>query len=85
MISAERNRFPANHLRELIESFTKIDADDVRRVARTHLHPQDASLVAAGPITRAEVESLVCPCFPRHAGNRPSAERNASSGTSLGR
>ena len=59
MISAERNGFPADHLQSLITSFSEIDAADVRRVAQAHLHPKKSALVAAGPISRREVDRLL--------------------------
>ncbi len=59
MVSAERNGFPRHHLRELIESFTRITAEDVRRVARDHLHPRRSSLVAAGPVSAREIGRLL--------------------------
>ena len=59
LVSAERNGFPDNHLRELIESFTRIAAEDVRRVAREHLHPRRSSLVVAGPVSAREIERLL--------------------------
>ncbi|MEW6073645.1 MAG: pitrilysin family protein [Planctomycetota bacterium] len=58
LIAAERNQFPPDHLERLIRCFREIEAEEVRRVARQHLHPRSACLVAAGPIKRREVDRL---------------------------
>jgi zinc protease len=58
LISAERNGLPDDHLAALVRAFAAVDAEDVRRVARVHLHPERACLAVAGPIARAEVERL---------------------------
>ena len=55
MISAELHGFPEGYLRGLQEAFLAVTPDDVRRVAREHLHPDACCLAAAGPIKPAEL------------------------------
>lgn len=59
MVSAYRNDLPEDHLRELVNAFAEVTADDVRRVACKHLHPEAPCLAAAGPIAKRELASLV--------------------------
>lgn len=59
LISAERNRLPDDHLTQLVHAFDAVTAADVRRVARTRLHPEAACLSVAGPVKKAEVEKLL--------------------------
>jgi zinc protease len=78
MVSAERHGFGPNHLRELVESFARVTSAEVQRVARAHLHPADACLVAAGPVAREALERLL-PAGPR------SGARGATARLELGR
>lgn len=58
MISAHRNELPDDHMQLLIESFASVTATGVRDAARRHLRPDEACLVAAGPVTRRELREL---------------------------
>jgi len=59
LISAERNRLPDDHLEQLLRAFAAVSAEDVRRVAAEHLHPDRSCLAVAGPVQKREVEALV--------------------------
>lgn len=59
LISAERNHLPDDHLQRLVRAFAAVTAADVRRVARTRLHPEAACLAVAGPVKKTEVEKLL--------------------------
>lgn len=59
MISAERNGLPDDHLERLVRAFSSVTAEDVRRVARAHLFPRQASLAVAGPVKASEVGRLL--------------------------
>ncbi len=59
LISAERNKLPDDHLQRLVHAFAAVTAADVRRVARTRLHPESACLVVAGPVKKAAVARLL--------------------------
>jgi zinc protease len=58
-IFAERNELGERHLVELCAAFAAVTAQDLRRVARAHLHPEAACVAASGPITAKELERLV--------------------------
>jgi zinc protease len=58
-VYAERNRLGDGHLQELCDTFARVTADDVRRVARKHLRPDEVCVAAAGPMEKAELERLV--------------------------
>jgi zinc protease len=55
MVNAERCGLPQDHLHDLVRRFLEIDAVEVQRVAREHLHPESASLAVAGPIDEARL------------------------------
>lgn len=55
MISAERHQLPPDNLVRLPREFAAITAADLQRVARAHLFPDECCVVAAGPITDAEL------------------------------
>ncbi len=58
LITAFRNGLPEDYLARLVAEFGEVDADDVRRVAQKHLHPDAACLVAAGPVTKRALAAL---------------------------
>lgn len=66
LVSSERHGFGPDHLRTLPAEFAAVTAADVRRVARTHLHPTRICVAAGGPIrpttlaraTRAAIAAL---------------------------
>jgi zinc protease len=58
MISHEIHKFPADNLDRLLRQFAAVTPDDVRRVARGHLHPDASVVAAAGPIRREELSAL---------------------------
>ncbi len=68
-IFAERTSLGDDHLAELLAAFQRVTAEDVRRVARAHLHPDTPCVAAAGPITRRELDKIV----RRVAGGRARA------------
>ncbi|MCC6409232.1 MAG: insulinase family protein [Planctomycetes bacterium] len=49
LISMERHKLPADVLERLPREYAAVTSDDVRRVARAHLHPDACVLAAAGP------------------------------------
>jgi zinc protease len=55
MVSAELHKFPADNLERLLVQFASVTAEDVQRVARTHLHPSASCLVASGPVRREDL------------------------------
>ena len=75
-IYAERNELGDRHLQELCDAFATVSAEDVRRVARAHLHPERACVAAAGPITAAELKRLVAGALAGRRG-RPRARARA--------
>jgi zinc protease len=71
LISAERHQLPADNLERLPREFAAVTAEDLRRVARAHLHPASCCIVAAGPITQAELaRACGSPRDPKRAGKR---------------
>ena len=58
MIAAFRMGLPEDHLEELVTSFQSVTREDVRRVAREHLRPDAACLVAAGPVTKRQLAEV---------------------------
>ncbi len=68
LISAERHNLPADNLLSLPRDFAAVTREDLRRVARKHLHPDECCVVAAGPITLAELERALKPGRSRTAG-----------------
>lgn len=52
LVAAEIQAFPADELTRLPQKFAAVTADDVRRVAREHLFPDDCCVAASGPLTR---------------------------------
>jgi len=60
LVAAERNKLPDDHLRQLVTAFANVTAEDVQRVARTHLRPELCCLSVAGPkAKKSELEALV--------------------------
>lgn len=59
MVSTYRNGLPDDHLKDLVQAFAKVTADDVRAVARRHLLPDRSSLVASGPVRRQELDRIL--------------------------
>ena len=59
LISAHRSQLPEDHLERLVGDLAQVSAEDVRRVARTHLQPERASLAAAGPVSRKELRAAL--------------------------
>jgi zinc protease len=58
LVSAQRIGLPDDHLERLVRAFGAISARDVQRVARAHLFPRAACLVAAGPVKPRELAAL---------------------------
>jgi zinc protease len=56
LISAERHGLPEDNLQRLPREFAAVTREDLRRVARAHLHPNACCVVAAGPIKQTELE-----------------------------
>lgn len=54
LVAAQRNGLPDGHLAELLRRFEQISAQEVRDVARRHLHPDAACLAVAGPVAARE-------------------------------
>jgi len=61
LISAERHGLPEDNLLRLPAEFAAVTREDLRRVARAHFHPDACCVVAAGPITQAELERALDP------------------------
>lgn len=60
LIGAERNKLPDDHLQRLVTAFANVTAEDLQRVARTHLRPDLCCLSVAGPkAKKSELEALV--------------------------
>ena len=59
IVSAARNKLPDDHLERLMRAFAAVTPEDVRRVAREHLSPEDACLAVAGPVKKKDVEKLL--------------------------
>ncbi|MBK8177419.1 MAG: insulinase family protein [Planctomycetes bacterium] len=55
LVSAERHQLPADNLERLPRAFAAVTAEELRRAAQTHLHPESCCIVAAGPITQTEL------------------------------
>jgi zinc protease len=49
LVSAEVHGFPADHLERLPAEFAAVTAEDVRRAAAAHLHPDACSIAVSGP------------------------------------
>ena len=64
-VSAELHGFPEDHLDRLLRDFAAVTAEDVRRVARTHLFPEQSCLAAAGPIRATELRRILPAKPPR--------------------
>jgi len=58
LVAAQRNNLPDDHLRQLLEAFAAVTAEDVRRVARAHLFPERSCLAVAGPVKESVVRGL---------------------------
>jgi zinc protease len=77
-VFAERNELGDRHLQELCDAFAAVSAEDVRRAARAHLHPERSCVAAAGPITAAVLKRLVAAALGARARRpRPRAKRAA--------
>lgn len=50
LTSSEVHRFPPDYLERLLEQFASVTREDVRRVARAHLHPDACCVAASGPL-----------------------------------
>ena len=61
LVSAEVHGFPEDHLERLLQQFAAVRADDVRRVARAHLHPAESCVVAAGPVKKGQLAKWTSP------------------------
>jgi zinc protease len=59
LISAHRNGLPDDHLTQLLRSFETVGVEDVRRVARAHLHPLAACVAVTGPVGSGELAGLL--------------------------
>ncbi|HTF89722.1 MAG TPA: pitrilysin family protein [Planctomycetota bacterium] len=59
LISAERHNLPEDNLVSLPRQFENVTLEDLRRVARAHLHPDACCVVAAGPISQQELEKAL--------------------------
>lgn len=59
MVSTFRNGLPDDHLKDLVQSFAKVTAADVRDVARRHLFPDRSCLAAAGAVRRQQLERIL--------------------------
>lgn len=59
LVSSELHSFPPDNLERLLEAFAAVRAPDVQRVARKHLFPEASCLVAAGPISRADLVKIM--------------------------
>jgi len=59
MISQERHGLPPDNLERLPRELAAVSAEDVQRVARTHLHPDSVCVAAAGPIPEADLRAIV--------------------------
>lgn len=68
MISHERHGLPPDNLQRMPRELAAVSADDVRRVAREHLHPGAVCVAAAGPLTEKDVRSAVERALERGAG-----------------
>jgi len=76
LVSAHRNGLPDDHLEQLFRSFRTVRAEDVRRVARAHLHPGASCVAVAGPVGSDVLEGLGRESLPgrrAHSRRRPSA------------
>ncbi len=59
LVVARRNGLPEDNLARLLKAFESVTREDVRRVARKHLHPRAACLAAAGPVSKKELAALL--------------------------
>ena len=59
MVSAYRNDLPDDHMQALVDEVAEVTRDDVRRVAKAHLHPDRSCLVVAGPVTKKDLVGLL--------------------------
>jgi zinc protease len=55
MIAAERFSLPADNLESAPRIYAAVTADDLQRVARRHLHPDDCCIAAAGPLRESDL------------------------------
>lgn len=59
MISQERHGLPPDNLERLPRAMAAVTADNVQRVARDHLHPDQVCIAAAGPLSEADLRATV--------------------------
>ena len=59
LVSAFRNGLPDDHLTQLVESYARVTAADVREAARRHLWPDRPCLVVAGPVARKDLAPML--------------------------
>ena len=70
LISAERHALPEDNLVRMPAEFAAITREDLRRVARAHFFPEACCVVAAGPITQAELERALDPKRAKRAAKQ---------------
>jgi zinc protease len=54
LLQSEVNGLPLDHIDSYVDRLERITAEDVQRVARTHLDPENMVIVAAGPLAPPE-------------------------------
>lgn len=59
MVAAYRNDLPDDHMQALVDQVAEVTREDVRRVAKQHLHPDQSCLVVAGPVTKKDLAGLL--------------------------
>jgi zinc protease len=77
MISAERHNLPADNLVSLPREFAAVTREDLRRVARAHIHPDVCCVVAAGPIKEAELAKALRPSNSKGAVSKRRSKAKA--------
>ena len=75
MTSAQVHGWGADHLPRLIDAFAATTAEDVQRVARTHLQPDSCCLAVAGPIEAKRLERFGELVTPRTRRTKHTAVR----------
>jgi zinc protease len=73
IVSAQRNGLPDDHLTRLLSALACVGAEDVRRVARAHLHPEAACVAISGPVSPRVLAGL-------WKGGRPTATVRSTPG-----
>ncbi|MFT5462751.1 MAG: zinc protease, partial [Planctomycetota bacterium] len=59
MISAHRNGLPDTYIADLLRDIKAVTIADVQSAAAKHLFPQNACVVASGPIKAKELADIV--------------------------